>query len=136
MSSPQQQSPLPFWPSKAGPMVAVIIISFVLVAILVGLSSEGPQRMGSDVTLKINVYSTSPTYSVTYGLYVDNSLASYGRLDQSSSIQCNYHYYWSSNDPTVAHVYVKSTMEPSGVLFHYANLTVSDGGTYNVNLII
>lgn len=127
-------------PSKGtsvGTIVAGIIIAFVIIAVILAVIFFAfPQFSGSTATLNISVNSTHILLSISYNVYVDGSLIDSNTLGPGQYMQYSYTYHWTSSDPTTVTVSATSTGGGFGGESDSKAVTVTDGGTYTINLYV
>lgn len=123
--------------TSVGKIVAGIVIAVVIVlVILFVLAAAIPGILGSKATININVYSTHILFSVSYNLYIDGSLEDSGTLDAGYYVQYSYVHAWASSDSTSVTISATASGGGLGSTSDSEAITISDGGTYSVNLYV
>ena len=108
-------------------VVAVAILAVVLLAFV---------GMGSKATVVINVYSTHLLFTVDYTLSADYKQVASGTIGPGQFISYTHTFYWPSGDTKMLYVSATSTGGGFGSESDYADISMSDGGQYTVDLHI
>lgn len=119
--------------SHTATVVAVVIVAVVVVLGVILLAAIG---LGSNATMNIYVHSTHTLYSVSFVLSVGGKVVHYGTINPLDYFLYTYTYHWSSQDPTSVYVSATSTGGGFGDESDFSYVSVTDGGTYTVNLYI
>lgn len=115
-------------------IIGVVIVAIVVILAVVFLTFL--QFSGSTATLNIYVNSTHILYSISYNVYVDGSLIDSDTLTPGYYMHYSYTYHWSSSDSTTVTVSASSTGGGLGGESDSKAVTVTDGGTYTINLYV
>jgi len=126
-------APPPAEKSHAALIVAVVIVALVVILAVVFLAVVST---GSSATIVITVNSTHILYSVECRIFVGNSQIASGTLDPGHYVSYTHTYHWLSSDPTTVRVSATSTGGGLGSESDYDDITVSNGGTYTVDLYV
>jgi hypothetical protein len=117
-------------------VAAVVIVLAIIIVIIIVLALTIPGIVGSKATVNITVYSTHILFSISYNLYADGSLLDSDTLNAGYYAQYKYVHDWPSQGPTAITISATSTGGGLGTTSDSKTITVSDGGTYSVNLYI
>lgn len=119
---------------STGAIVAIVVTVLIVVLVILAVVFFGFTR--SSATLHIYVTSTHLLYTVSYNLYVDGSLVDSDTLGALDTVHYTYTYRWSSSDPTSVTVSATSTGGGFGSQSDSRFITVSDGGSFTINLYV
>ena len=112
-------------------MALIVAIVVILAVVFLAVVSTG-----SSATIVITVHSTHILYSVECQTFVGNSQIASGTLDAGHDVSHTHTYHWLSSDPTTVRVSATSTGGGLGSESDYDDITVSNGGTYTVDLYV
>lgn len=121
-------------PPEKSHLTAIVIVLVVVVFVILAVALLAFIGMGSKATVVINVYSTHLLFTVDYTLSADYKQVASGTIGPGQYIIYTHTFYWPSGDTKTLHVTATSTGGGFGSQSDYADISMSDGGQYTMDL--